>query len=105
MGRWSKKTKPEQARERFNKVAGNYIITYNDRSVYTGRQSEGSDRIGAHLRKHPRSVKSVEFMEDRSDSECVRAQRELNTLERLEDAGKTVRNQIRPSQPSDCDCD
>ncbi|TAK26998.1 MAG: hypothetical protein EPO40_18650 [Myxococcaceae bacterium] len=102
MPRYSDPVHPEVAARLFGRRPGNYIAHFDDGTVYNGRQSETTNRIRAVMNRHPGEVVAVQFMNDHSDDECLRAAREDQTTEALLDDGYEVRNKIRPSWPGKC---
>jgi hypothetical protein len=102
MSRYSEVMHPEIAAMDCGRVPGNYIIHFDDGSVYCGRQARSTNRIRAHLNKWGREVIAVQFMRDHSDDECVRADRERSTIEGFLERRIPLRNRIQAAIPISC---
>lgn len=102
MPKYSEPMDPHDAAREFRGRPGNYILHYDDGSTYAGRQGERGVRLNSHMRNHGDQIVAVQFMHDRENNPCVRADREQQTVERLADEGRALRNRIDPSQPESC---
>jgi hypothetical protein len=102
MPKYSDPLDPHYAARQFRGRPGNYILHFEDGSAYAGRQGERGVRLNSHMRNHGDQVVAVQFMHDHSNDPCVRADREKQTVDRLEDEGRSLRNVATPSLPQSC---
>lgn len=102
MSKYGDPLHPEEAVEKYRNCPGNYILHFNDRTIYCGRQNTTSNRIGVHAREHSSELYAIQFMRDHRDDECLRAERERNTISQRREQGYSLRNQINASHPSQC---
>ena len=99
---WTGWRDAREGRSEFRGEAGNYELIDRQGRSYIGRQSEGGDRIGAHIRKAPRSFVEVRFLRDHDGSECGRERRERDIIRRRKGDDVQLRNKIAASQSDRC---